>query len=246
MANTLIPGDFVLVNIAEYQLNTPSEIPILGLPVHSFNLFNTGKPQVNDIVLIQLPGFYTSDYSKTKTHLIKRIIAGPGDTFQIINKKIYVNGIEKFLPPTAKHTFNSVKSNSDESEGIFFKGSGWNGDNYGPVIIPAKGDTLPINPGNIHKWKQLIVLEYNDLVVREEGSVITIKDKPVQNYIVKKDHYFVIGDNFDNSKDSRYIGFINEDLILGKIWFIYWSKDPYKKDGNIFSGIRWERIFTGF
>lgn len=246
MENTLLPGDFILVNVAAYKLNTPSEIPLLGLPVHPLNLFNFSKPKVNDIVLIELPSFYTSDYSKHKTHIIKRIIAGPGDTLQIINKKIFVNGIEKFLPSTAKHYFEGIKPSSVESEGIFYKGSGWSGDNYGPIVIPAEGDTIPINPKNIHIWKQLIVLEYNELVVREEGSVVTIDDKPAQNYIVKKDHYFVIGDNFDNSRDSRYIGFINEDLILGKVMFVYWSMDPYKRDGSFFSRIRWERIFKRF
>ena len=246
MANTLIPGDFVLVNIAAYKINTPSEIPILGFPVYSFNLFNTGKPKVNDLVLIELPGFYTSNYSTSNTHHIKRIIAGPGDTLQIINKKIFVNGIEKFLPSTAKHSFKDIKPKGMEGEGIFYKGSGWNSDNYGPIIIPSKGDTIPINPNNIHKWKQLIVLEYNDLVVREEGSVVTIDDKPAKYYVVQKDHYFVIGDNFDNSRDSRYFGFIDEDLILGKIMFIYWSMDPYAKNKSFFSRIRWDRIFTDF
>ena len=246
MANTLIPGDFVLVNIAAYKINTPSEIPILGLPVHPINLFNTGKPKVNDLVLIELPGFYTSHYSSLYTHHIKRIIAGPGDALQIINKKIFVNGIEKFLPSTAKHSFKVIKPQGVEAEGIFYKGSGWNSDNYGPIIIPSKGDTIPINPDNIHIWKQLIVLEYNDLVVREEGSVVTIDDKPAQYYIVQKNHYFVIGDNFDNSRDSRYFGFVDEDLILGKIMFIYWSMDPYTKDKSFFSRIRWDRIFKGF
>jgi len=246
MENTLLPGDFILVNIAAYKLNTPSEIPLLGFPVQPLNLFNFAKPKVNDIVLIELPSFYTSGYSKHKTHLIKRIIAGQGDTLQIINKKIFVNGIEKFLPSTSKHSFKVIKPQGVEAEGIFYKGSGWNGDNYGPIIIPAKGDAIPINPKTIGIWKQLIVLEYNDLVVREEGSVVTIDDKPVQNYIVKKDHYFVIGDNFDNSRDSRYFGFINEDLILGKVMFIYWSMDPYKKDGSFFSRNRWDRIFKGF
>ena len=246
MANTLIPGDFVLVNIAAYKINTPSEIPILGSPVHSFNLFDTGKPQINDLVLIELPGFYTSKYSTLYSHHIKRIIAGPGDTLQIINKKIFVNGIEKFLPSTAKHSFNNTKPKGVEAEGIFYKGSGWNSDNYGPIVVPSEGDTIPINPQNIHIWKQLIVLEYNDLVVREEGSVVTIDDKPAQYYVVQKDHYFVIGDNFDNSRDSRYFGFVNEDLILGKVMFIYWSMDPYGKNKSFFSRIRWNRIFKGF
>jgi signal peptidase I len=94
-------------------------------------------------------------------------------------------------------------------------------------------------------WKRLIVYEYGEKVVRKEGSVITIDDKPVRNYVVKKNHYFVIGDNFNNSRDSRFFGFINDDMIDGKATFIYLSIDPAKSGSCFFSKIRWKRIFKG-
>lgn len=55
MADTLYPGDFIIVNIAAYNLNTPRQIPILGLSIPSLNIFNTGKPEINDLIVFKFP-----------------------------------------------------------------------------------------------------------------------------------------------------------------------------------------------
>jgi signal peptidase I len=245
MANSLLLGDFIIVNLAAYKIKTPGYFPILGFSIPSLKLINTGNPEINDVILFSFPGVYNDIDPLYSTSIVKRISAGPGDTLQIINKGIYVNGIEVELPESVLRSFNNIKPEGKEDEGIYYSGSGWNNHNYGTIIIPAKGDTIHINPENIHIWKQLIVFEYEEKVVREEGSVITIKGKPVRDYIVQKDQYFVLGDNFSNSRDSRHFGFINEDMIIGKAMFIYWSVNRINSEGSIFSGIRWERLFRG-
>ena len=245
MANSLLPGDFIIVNLAAYKIKTPGYFPILGFPIPSLNLFNTSEPKINDVVLFSFPAVYLTDDPIYSTSLVKRIAAGPGDTLQIIEKRIYINSKEVELPESVLRSFNNIKPAGKADEGIYYRGSGWNNHNYGPIRIPAEGDTIQINPENINIWKQLIVFEYEEKVVREEGSVITIEGKPVREYIVKKDQYFVIGDNFSNSRDSRHFGFINEDMIIGKAMFIYWSVNRIKSEGGFFSGIRWERIFSG-
>ncbi|GMR25146.1 MAG: signal peptidase I [Ignavibacteria bacterium] len=245
MANTLLSGDFIIVNLAAYKINLPAQIPLLGIPFYQLDLFNTGNPMINDLVVFRFPSFYSDENSYYGTNLIKRIVAGPGDTLQIINKKIFVNRREINFPPTVIRNYMDVKIKGKEDEGIFYDGSGWNSDNYGPIIIPAKGDTIQINPANINIWKQLIVFEYMRKVVREEGSVITIDDKYVREYIIQKKQYFVIGDNFNNSRDSRYFGFINEDMILGKAMFIYYSISKNIYASSFLSRIRWDRLFKG-
>ncbi|UCH66675.1 MAG: signal peptidase I [Ignavibacterium sp.] len=243
MANSLLPGDFIIVNLAAYKIKTPAYFPILGFPIPSLNLFSTGKPEINDVVLFSFPDVHNDPFYSTS--IVKRIAAGPGDNLQIIDKRIYVNSKESELPESVLKSLNSIKPADEEDKVIYYTGSGWNNHNYGPIKIPAKGDTIQINPENIYIWKQLIVFEYEEKVVREEGSVITIEGKPVRDYIVKKDQYFVIGDNFSNSRDSRHFGFINEDMIIGKASFIYWSVNRIKSSGSIFSGIRWDRMFSG-
>lgn len=146
MANTLLSGDFIIVNLAAYKINLPAQIPLLGIPFYQLNLFNTGTPKINDIVVFRFPSFYSDRNSYYGTNLIKRIVAGPGDTLQIINKKIFVNGSEIKLPAAANRSYKDIKIKGKEDEGIFYDGSGWNSDNYGPIIIPDKGDTIPINP----------------------------------------------------------------------------------------------------
>jgi signal peptidase I len=245
MANTLFPGDFIIINLAAYKIKTPRQIPVLEISIPSVNLFSISEPAINDLIVFRFPSINSERTDYNNSNLVKRIVALPGDTLQIINRKIFINGKEVTLPETVRRSFENIKLQDKEDEGIFYRGTGWNGDNYGPAIIPAKGDTIIINKNNLHIWKRLIVYEYEEKTVREEGSVITINDKPVRNYVVQKNHYFVIGDNYNNSRDSRYFGFINEDMILGKAMFIYLSIDPNNSDGGLFSGIRWERIFRG-
>ena len=102
-----------------------------------------------------------------------------------------------------------------------------------------------MNPKNIKYWKLLIDNELGEKVVREEGTVITIKDKPVKSYTIKDDYYFVLGDNRDNSVDSRYWGFVPSDFIIGKAELIYWSYNPYHNTtdfGSYLEAIRFKRI----
>ena len=245
MANTLFPGDFIIVNLAAYKIITPRQIPVLEISIPSVNLFSISEPAINDLIVFRFPSINSERTDYNNSNLVKRIVALPGDTLQIINRKIFINGKEVTLPETVRRSFENIKLQDKEDEGIFYRGTGWNSDNYGPAIIPAKGDTIIINKNNLHVWKKLIVYEYEKKTVREEGSVITINDKPVRNYVIQKNHYFVIGDNFNNSRDSRYFGFINEDMILGKVMFIYLSIDPKISGVGLFSGIRWERIFKG-
>ncbi len=113
----------------------------------------------------------------------------------------------------------------------------WTADNYGPVWIPKKGDSIALTLDNIAIYERPIrVYEKNDLKI--EGGKIFINGKEADSYTFKMDYYWMMGDNRHNSLDSRYWGFVPEDHIVGKPIFIWWSSDP---DGR---GVRWSRIFT--
>jgi signal peptidase I len=118
----------------------------------------------------------------------------------------------------------------------------WNGDNYGPVFIPWKGMTIPVNRTTMDMYGETIRLyEHHNLVSIVDES-LTIDGKAILSYTFKQDYYFMMGDSRNNSLDSRYWGFVPFDHIVGKPLFIWFSVD---KHANLVNKIRWNRIFTG-
>ena len=118
--------------------------------------------------------------------------------------------------------------------------TGWTRDNYGPVWIPKKGESIHLSMSNIAIYERPIkVYEGNDLEVK--NGQIYINGKLADSYTFKMDYYWLMGDNRHNSADSRYWGFVPEDHVVGKPIFIWWSSDP---DRSGFGGIRWSRLFN--
>ncbi len=164
MKPTLLVGDHLLVSKSAYGIKLPFTGQVL-IPI--------GDPQRGDIVVFLFPEDRDKDF-------IKRIVGLPGETVEVRNKLVYVNG--KRLPDPWAHF----------SDRIILPPGIQPRDNFGPVKIPA-------------------------------------------------DHYFVMGDNRDESYDSRFWfggkgGFVPREDILGKAFIIYWSWRD-----NTF-GVRWSRI----
>ncbi|MBU2234953.1 MAG: signal peptidase I [Proteobacteria bacterium] len=159
MKPTLLIGDHILVSKFNYGIK---------LPFLRTTLIPVGAPQRGDIVVF----IYPEDRSKD---FIKRLIGVPGDTIEIRNKKIFING----LPYSDKHGVYV--------DNFIIPGAVQPRDNFGPVTVP-------------------------------EGSL------------------FVMGDNRDESYDSRFWGFVSKKDVLGKALIIYWS---WNREEH---WIRWSRI----
>lgn len=118
--------------------------------------------------------------------------------------------------------------------------TGWSRDNYGPIWIPAKGATIPLNTKNLAIYSRCIV-NYEGNTLEIKGNQILINGSPATSYTFKYDYYFMMGDNRHKSADSRSWGFVPEDHIVGKPVLIWFSTD---KDRSLFNGgIRWKRLF---
>jgi signal peptidase I len=119
----------------------------------------------------------------------------------------------------------------------------WTVDDYGPLWIPKKDATIPMNERNVMIYGQTII-DYEGLKdVKLENNKLLIDGKEVKDYTFTKDYYFMMGDNRHNSADSRFWGFVPENFIVGKALFIWFSMDPDPKKG-LFESIRWSRLFN--
>ncbi|MBK8554942.1 MAG: signal peptidase I [Lewinellaceae bacterium] len=115
---------------------------------------------------------------------------------------------------------------------------GWTTDDYGPIWIPKKGATTPLNAQNIAFYERIIrVYEGNKLEIKD-GKYF-INGEETTSYTFKLNYYWMMGDNRNNSEDSRIWGYVPEDHIVGKPLFIWFST----KNGNMRNGINWDRIF---
>ena len=115
----------------------------------------------------------------------------------------------------------------------------WTRDNFGPIWIPKKGETVQLTLENLPLYERIITsYEGNDLEVKD--GKIFINEEEAQSYTFTQDYYFMMGDNRHNSLDSRYWGFVPEDHVVGKPALVWLSIDGNKKFPK---NIRWRRFF---
>jgi signal peptidase I len=116
----------------------------------------------------------------------------------------------------------------------------WSTDNFGPLWIPQEGATITINDSTLALYGATIKLyEHND-DVKIENNTLTIDGKTVTAYTFKQNYYFMMGDNRHNSLDSRFWGFVPEDHVVGKAFFIWLSLD---RNASFIHKVRWSRFF---
>ena len=118
----------------------------------------------------------------------------------------------------------------------------WNEDNYGPIVIPKKNQSININLINLPLYKK-IIKDYENNSVKIIDNKIFINNEETSNYKFKMDYYWMMGDNRYSSEDSRMWGFVPEDHIVGKPIFIWMSIDGINNGIKNWK-IRWDRVFT--
>ena len=190
-----------------------------------------------------------------RENYIKRCVAIHGDEIEVKDQVLYINNMlaKKHAhmqvgpaPPKQKGFYH------DEADNTPFKPEyylcsyfpifpndpqyDWTEDNFGPLKIPSRGDVVDLNHKTLPIYRRIITAyEHHSLSETAEG--IFIDGKKVDQYTVEMDYYWLMGDNRNNSADSRFWGFVPEDHIVGRAAFIWMSKGE--------DGVRWDRIFTG-
>jgi signal peptidase I len=109
--------------------------------------------------------------------------------------------------------------------------------NFERIQVPFKGKIVDFRKENIAYYRRIITA-YEGHRLEEKKDGIFIDGKKTNTYKIQMNYYWLMGDNRDNSADSRVWGFVPEDHVVGKASLVWFSKSA---DANI--GIRWERIF---
>ena len=115
----------------------------------------------------------------------------------------------------------------------------WNEDNFGPIVMPKRGWTVPLNDSTLTLYRRAIEW-YEGNKVAVNGKDILINGKKADSYTFKMNYYWMMGDNRHNSLDARFWGYVPEDHIIGKAIITVMSTDSTK---GFFSKIRWDRMF---
>lgn len=243
MENTLVVGDMLLVNKFIYGATTPRNVPFTDIRIPYFRFPAIDKPERGDVIVFDYPGSLNEKQPPEITNYIKRLVGEPGDSIVIINKVLYVNGEEFPNPPNVKFSDHVTETPNTQ---IFPPGSGWSDDNYGPVSVPKKDDRIKITLDNYDMWRMFIIREGHSIRISADRKIF-IDEKETDTYTVEKNYYFMMGDNRNNSTDSRMWGFLNEDNIIGEALIIYWSWNPdipLSQFGRKIESIQWDRVAT--
>lgn len=227
MEKTLLAGDFLFVNKFVYG----AKVPFVDLRLPKVNDVERG-----DIIVFKFPRDRSLNY-------IKRCVALPGDTLEIKEQQLFINGNLMTLPPHAQFIGTRMPKGEPDYQ-IFPSMSDFNKDNYGPIRIPRKGDVIRLNSRTLPLYRDLIAEEGHTASLM--GSQVFVDGTAVDSYTVGRNYYFAMGDNRDNSLDSRYWGFLSENDLVGEALMVYWSWDPdlpiLFAPADKIASIRWQRI----
>ncbi len=185
----------------------------LRLPIAEVKVVPLRDPQRGDVVVFRYPVNPTQDF-------IKRVVGVGGDVVTYRDKKLTVNGVP--LPEKADGTYSYLENLRFETlqRSVETAQSGEGAHSYTVGVTPQ---AKPVYPQNVRPFPGRSDCDYND-----EG--FTCK--------VPAGHYFMMGDNRDNSDDSRYWGFVPDDHIRGKAFFIWFNWDDI-------SNLAFKRVGTG-
>ena len=159
--------------------------------------------------------------------LVKRCIGLPGDTVQIVKSAVYINGRISMAILTMR------KCPWDFPLDFPLKSLGWDINNYGPVVAPVMGLSVLLDSANMNLYRNVIRIEGREASCQD--GVFYIDQKQATEYTFCSNGYFVLGDNRGNSLDSRYWGFVSEELVVGRAMMVYFSWDAKRRS------VRWER-----
>ena len=245
MENEIMTGDFLLVNKFVFGGTTPRTVPFTDIKIPAFKLPSPWTVERGDVIVFMFPGYRDETEAKPFAFYLKRCMATAGDTLEVVNRVVYVNGKPAPVPLNVKFDSPVIKPKGLVDDRIFPVGAPFNEDNYGPIVIPKKGQVIQLSQTNYFQWNTFIKREGHSIELRK--GVVLIDHVEKSSYTVGCDYVFGMGDHRDNSLDSRFWGFIPVESVVGSPLIVYWSWDPELslfRFGDKMSTVRWNRFGT--
>lgn len=225
MLPNLLVGDFILVEKFSYGLKDP---------IMNKTFLKTNTPKRGEIAVFKYP-------KNTKINFIKRIIGLPGDKIIYNSQKNILSIYPNYLKNKNRKKIPIFYSPEQESEWVILFKIDQQLEPKNQSKLFSKKKELPKNTirQNI-KYEKIKDVKYNILTIPKININLFDQNQTSKEWIVPKKNYFVMGDNRDNSLDSRIWGFVPEENLIGKATIIWFS---LKKNENEWpSGIRFNRI----
>ncbi len=230
MEPCLLPGDYVLVSKMGYGAR------LLQLrkffrekKIEYIRIKGLRKIKKNDILVFNYPRYYSLNDSFPDIYgscIVKRCYGIPGDTVLISKPETYRAGIKN--------------GEGLESNPVLFPRDPtlyWRLDQYGPLYVPARGQSTVLTNENIIRYIDIIRYENPRLIISD--NILSINNLPVYKYTFQYNYYFMLGDNFYGSQDSRYWGFVPYGNVIGRAALVLFS---INSEGYGFNKIRWKRF----
>ena len=300
MEKSLMVGDYLFVSKLHYGTRTPmtfgipfTSIYLKGVQIPFFRFPGFTEIKRGDSVVFNWPADNVSAVDR-RAHYIKRIMGLPGETLEVRDKIVYIDGEAQAMKPGMQQSWTVYKTNPKAQlspsaledlgvteivqqpgssvvlivateaavdvirswswvsrvepaiatqterydELLFPPNHGYTPDNYGPVSIPAEGETIELTD-ETWPFVHTVITRYEHHSAERTGpDTFLIDGLPASSYTFEQNYYFAMGDNRDNSEDSRFWGYVPFDHVVGKALLVYFSWD---KDAKL---PRFNRIFS--
>ena len=206
MSPAVIPGDVLLVNKLPYYIRTPSHLPFTKVTIPYLEIPGLGTIERGEVAVFSSP---EPGRSEGSAQLVKRIAALPGDQVRLSEKGVTVrhrlDGTTRLYPGELPRQIAPLLAGGRE------------------VTVPYEGYELEMNGATAARWSKLLRRE--GIEVDYRNNIVFLNGKPSTHYRFNRDFLFLLGDNPENSRDSRSFGFVPQQSLIGEAVMVVWSRE---------------------
>jgi len=238
-----VPGDTVELRQGRVFING-QPAPVAGAPQTSYFLaVSNPSPELGQalharhITDYTQPGGIPALITNPETGYLGYAISCPAEVADSLRRQPYVAAlvptspaVAALFPDAADFRVSGIRSAVPRR---------WQLDTYGPLPVPRRGQVVALSPANAGIYYKIVAQYEHNQGISWVSGMLWQHGRPLTQYTIKQNYYFVLGDNRHDSEDSRFWGFVPEDHLVGKATRVWLSLDPYADWRH---KLRWSRM----